>query len=130
MDKLQLEATKSTPEVQFDSETGILTITGQSYPENAFKFYEPLFEWMDNYLARVQTSTVVTFKLQMPYINTSSMKCLMMLLEKLDDAFENGKHIQVVWQCAKDNESEIECAEEFMEDLRLPFNILLVDEAL
>ncbi|MNQ59647.1 hypothetical protein D3C85_739050 [compost metagenome] len=130
MDKLQLEATKSTPEVQFDSGTGILTITGQSYPENAFKFYEPLFEWMDNYLARVQTSTVVTFKLQMPYINTSSMKCLMMLLEKLDDAFENGKHIQVVWQCAKDNESEIECAEEFMEDLRLPFNILLVDEAL
>lgn len=130
MDKLQLEATKSTPEVQFDSETGILTITGQSYPENAFKFYEPLFEWMDNYLARVQTSTVVTFRLQMPYINTSSMKCLMMLLEKLDDAFENGKHIQVVWQCAKDNESEIECAEEFMEDLRLPFNILLVDEAL
>ncbi|MNY37718.1 hypothetical protein D3C86_1723000 [compost metagenome] len=54
----------------------------------------------------------------------------MMLLEKLDDAFENGKVIQVVWQCAKDNESEIECAEEFMEDLRLPFNILLVDEAL
>jgi len=124
MNTLQLEATKSTPRVQFDPATGHLSITGQSYPENAFKFYEPLLLWLDDYLAQVKTDTIVTFELHLPYINTSSTKCFMMLLEKLDKAHLSGKRVEVRWYYNEDNETELECAEEFKEDLSLPFAIL------
>ena len=39
MRELYIEKTKSTPEVRFDPQNNKLAINGQSYPENAFKFY-------------------------------------------------------------------------------------------
>ncbi len=123
MERLVITGTKSTPEVNFDPENGLLLIKGQSYPENAYKFYEPLLKWMDDYLDQIQADTIVSFELHLPYINTSSTKCFMMLLEKLDEAFLAGKKVQVQWWYNADNESELECAEEFKEDLSIPFHI-------
>ncbi|MBD2866730.1 DUF1987 domain-containing protein [Paenibacillus oceani] len=124
MEPLHLVATKSTPAVSFDENTRVLAITGQSYPENAFKFYEPIFEWIDSYLSRLPSDTELAIEFQMPYINTSSTKCLMMLLDKFDTAYMDGKRVGVRWYCSPDNESEFECAEELKEDLRLPFDII------
>jgi len=121
---LRVEATKSTPEVRFDPDAGVLSITGQSYPENAFKFYEPLLAWLDEYLEQVTTDTTVSIELHLPYINTSSTKCFMMMLDKLNDAFLAGKRVKVLWFYNEDNETELECAEEFKEDLSLPFDIV------
>jgi hypothetical protein len=128
MKKLYIERAKSSPEVVFDSVTNILSLTGQSYPENAFKFYEPLFKWVDEYLARVEQVVEVKINLILPYVNTSSSKCIMMLLEKFENAFHAGKKITLNWYYHIDNESELECAEEFKEDLSFPFNILSRDD--
>jgi hypothetical protein len=127
MNLLYIESTKSTPEVRFDPSTGTLSVTGQSYPENAFQFYEPLLRWVDGYLEQTNQNTVISIELQLPYINTSSTKCFMILLEKLDEAYASGKAVEVRWYCDEDNEAEQECAEEFKEDLRLPFAILAKD---
>ena len=43
MSNLYIEQTKSTPRIQFEADSNKLRIEGQSYPENAFKFYEPVF---------------------------------------------------------------------------------------
>lgn len=126
---LQVEETKSTPAVRFDPGTNRLAISGQSYPENAFKFYEPLLQWVDRYLEQVSPEDPVLLELTLPYINTSSTKCFMMLLEKFDEAYGSGKNVRLVWYCSSDNESERECAEEFEEDLNLPFEIVLKEEA-
>ncbi|ABO50368.1 conserved hypothetical protein [Desulforamulus reducens MI-1] len=124
MDKLFIEGSKSTPEVYFDPQQNILLLQGQSYPENAFKFYEPIFNWVDNYLIQLNTEVVVKVDFILPYINTSSSKCIMMLLEKLDKAYLAGKQLSLNWYYNQDNESELECAEEFKEDLNLPFYII------
>ncbi|MDF2669528.1 MAG: hypothetical protein K0R67_1834 [Paenibacillus sp.] len=123
-----ITSTKSTPEVNFDPDNGLLIIRGQSYPENAYKFYEPLLNWLDEYLDKVHADTVVSIELQLPYINTSSTKCFMLLLEKLDAAFLGGSKVQVQWSYNEDNESELECAEEFKEDLSIPFYITPKEE--
>ncbi|MNY77815.1 hypothetical protein D3C86_2178440 [compost metagenome] len=52
----------------------------------------------------------------------------MMLLEKFNKAFHDGKELNLNWFCSEDNESEIECAEEFKEDLELPFQIIAQKE--
>jgi len=129
MEGLYIEKTKSTPEIQFDPQSYKLRIEGQSYPENAFKFYEPIFVWLDNYLQKIEQEVVLEIYFHMPYINTSSSKCVMMLLEKLQDAYQKGKKIAVRWYYDVDNETALECAEEFKEDLVLPFEISPVDEA-
>ncbi|MTI83735.1 MAG: DUF1987 domain-containing protein [Firmicutes bacterium] len=124
MQKLIIEGSKSTPEINFDPECNILSIKGQSYPENAFKFYESIFSWVDEYMQKLTTEVSVKIDFTLPYINTSSSKCIMMLLEKFDEAFLAGKNIILFWYYDLENESELECAEEFTEDLNLPFNIV------
>lgn len=128
MKGLFVEKTKSTPEIQFDPDNFKLRIEGQSYPENAFKFYEPIFAWIDNYLQQLEAEVVLEIYFHMPYINTSSSKCVMMLLEKLEDAYHAGKKVAIRWYYDVENETALECAEEFKEDLTLPFEISSVEE--
>lgn len=124
MKRLYIEQTKGTPMIDFDPEANILLMKGQSYPENAFKFYEEIFKWVDEYLISAQNQVVIELKFKLPYINTSSSKCIMMLLDKFDNAFSNGKSISVNWYYDPENESELECAEEFSEDVNMPFNLI------
>lgn len=124
MQKIQIESSKSTPKINFDPQAHLLTIQGQSYPENAFKFYEPILKWIDDYLEQLTEAAVVKIELMLPYINTSSTKCFMTLLEKLDEAYSKGKNITLYWYYDEENETELECAEEFQEDLMLPFHIV------
>jgi hypothetical protein len=129
MDKLYIEQTKGTPQVDFNPDTGILILKGQSYPENAFKFYEPIFKWTEEFLEQVHGQITIEIDFSLPYINSSSSKCIMMLLDKFEDVFNEGKKVTINWYYDEDNESSFECAEEFKEDLTLPFNILKVDHA-
>lgn len=128
MERLYIEQTKSTPKIQFDPEIHKLRIEGQSYPENAFKFYEPILAWLDTYLAGVDRQIVLEIYFHMPYINTSSSKCIMMLLEKLENAYQNGKQVAVRWYYDIENDTAVECAEEFKEDLFVPFEITPLEE--
>ncbi|WHH58518.1 DUF1987 domain-containing protein [Petroclostridium sp. X23] len=129
MDKLYIEQTKGTPQVDFNPDTGILILKGQSYPENAFKFYEPIFKWTEEFLEQVHGQITIEIDFSLPYINSSSSKCIMMLLDKFEDAFNEGKKVTINWYYDEDNESSFECAEEFKEDLTLPFYILKADHA-
>ena len=126
MDKLSIEQTKATPFIDFDPKNNILKIKGQSYPENALKFYEPVLEWVDEYLEVASGNISIDIEFVMPYINTSSSKCIMMFLDKLEEAYKSGKNISINWFYDEENESSLECAEEFKEDVTLPFEIVPV----
>jgi len=128
MDKLIIGKTKSTPEIVFDPGLNKLSIKGQSYPENSFQFYEPILCWLDEYLSQVEELIQVEIDFHMPYINTSSSKCLMMLLDKLETAYKSGKKVGVLWYYDKENETALECAEDFHEDMTLPFEFRALDE--
>lgn len=121
---INIEATKSTPEVKFSD--NVFIIRGQSYPENAVNFYEPIFVWIDDYLQDLMNEGVFEFHLD--YMNTSSTKCMMDLIDKLQEAYSRGKKVLINWYYDQDNESMFECADEFKEDVELPFNIILIEE--
>ena len=125
MENLLVEPTKATPLIDFKADEKLLILKGQSYPENAFKFYDPIFAWVDTFLASSRTEIRVDVRLS--YANTSSSKCIMMLLEKFEEAFKRDVSIQLNWYCEMENESEVECAEEFQEDITFPFKIIFVN---
>lgn len=123
MSNINFEASKSTPEIRFSENT--LTISGQSYPENAVSFYAPVFSWLDEYLENLSNDEAV-FKFNLIYMNTSSSKCMMDFIDKLQAAYSQGKNVNIKWYCDPENESLLECAEEFKEDIDFPFEIILM----
>jgi hypothetical protein len=125
VERLVIAATKSTPTVDFDAKQKQLAIRGESYPENAFQFYEPILQWLDSFLQQSPAEGPIEMSLQLPYINTSSSKCVMMILEKLEKAKEQGNRAIVNWYYDPENENELECAEEFKEFVELDeFNLI------
>ena len=119
MDDLELASTTSTPSVRFFSESGLLELNGESYPENSFDFYKPLLDWVREFL---ETSSVsVRFKIGLTYMNTSSIKSMMDLLDLLEDAHATGREVTVTWYYDEENDRALEMAEEFREEVTLPF---------
>ena len=126
METLIIDKTQSTPYIYFDNTTNVLIIKGESFPENSAKFYAPVLEWLKEYILTLDNEKV-TMQFEIVYFNSSTSKVFMTILDMLQSAVENGKDISVLWLCDAENETAIECGEEFKEDLdRLSFDIVLI----
>ena len=123
MDNYYLDKTNSTPLIDFNATTGELLMEGESYPENSFEFYHPMKTWMSIFLA--QNRVCVRLHIRLTYLNTSSTKIMMDLLDLLEEAHRRGGKVTVIWYCDRHNERAIETAEEFKEEITFPFEITL-----
>lgn len=125
MDNLIIEKTASTPYINFNYEMRKLIVSGESFPENAAKFYEPVMKWIKEYLEKVgKEETQVEFEII--YFNSSTSKIYMTIFTLMDEAVAGGKNIVINWRASQENETAIECGEEFMEDIEfVKFNILV-----
>jgi hypothetical protein len=83
------------PSVNFDPETGICEISGESYMEEAYKFYLPLINWIKEFILNEKKPLTLNFKLI--YFNTSSSRLIVDILETLRKLKEDGHKIQVNW---------------------------------
>jgi hypothetical protein len=123
MDSLSIEQTKSSPAVRLDSSRGVAELAGESYPENAFEFYGPIISWIREFISTM--TGPLRLEIHLIYLNTSSTKCLIDILDLLEEAHRAGYRVSVCWHCDPENERSRESAEEFKEDVSLPFEILL-----
>ncbi len=121
MDSLFLEKTKSSPAIAFNSNSGILEMSGESYPENSYEFYKPILLWVSRFCAHFPGEIV--FNCRISYLNTGSTKSMMDIFDLFEDRFRRGLQVQVNWYCDSENERAVENAEEFMEDVSFPFVI-------
>ena len=118
---LAIVATGSSPHISTDSATATVEIRGESYPENAFELYAPLLAWVEQHLAHPEAG--LTLNLYLLYLNTSSVKSLMDLLDLLQDAHQRGQPVVVNWYYEAGNQRAAELAEEFKEDCYFTFHI-------
>ncbi|MEO0820105.1 MAG: DUF1987 domain-containing protein [Pseudomonadota bacterium] len=116
MEKLEIKGTDRTPEVTFDFAANHLKISGESYPEDVTAFYSPVMDALDTYLAGVGDGPC-RFEFSLIYFNSSSAKAIMTLMEKLDEAAEDGASIDVYWYYDEEDDTMEELGEEFGEDL-------------
>lgn len=121
MQALNIEATKSSPKIEFEPEEQKLTIKGESYPEDSFSFYEEIFDLMER---AVDKYDEFELEIEVSYLNTSSTKSFMTLLDIAEQAYQEGNDIQVVWYYQEDNEHSYELALDFKSYLELPFDII------
>jgi len=122
MNQLLIQKTKSTPEIDFDPQKRILSMRGESYPENTVVFYEPVIQWLEEFVTAPGDSIVMNVELT--YFNSSSSKVLMDIFELLDENTDDTKDITVNWLYDEEDESMEEYGEEFEEDVEnITFNI-------
>ena len=115
-DKLDIASTSRTPAVVFDFAQHHLKIAGESYPEDVTEFYGPVFTALDNYLGHLGAGSC-RFDFELIYLNSSSAKAIMMLMDKLEAAAKNGASVDVYWYYDKEDDTMQELGEEFGEDL-------------
>ena len=115
-DKIDIAATTRTPAVTFDFTQHHLKIKGESYPEDVTEFYGPVFTALDNYLSKLGKGSC-RFDFELIYLNSSSAKAVMMLMDKLEAAAKNGASVDVYWYYDKEDDTMQELGEEFGEDL-------------
>jgi hypothetical protein len=116
MENLVIPATARTPEVSFDFDKHHLKLAGESYPEDVTEFYNPVFAALDDYLKSLGNGKC-RFDFELIYLNSSSAKAIMMVMDKLDAAAANGASVDVFWFYDKEDDTMQELGEEFGEDL-------------
>lgn len=125
MEKINLEATPTTPKVVFEPDEGYFEISGKSLPENSFDFYKPLLDWMDQYLENPKDKSSLVFKLE--YFNTSSTGHFLRLIKKLEKIHAAGSDVSVQWYHDHEDEDMREAGEDFRLLVRMPIDIIATD---
>ncbi len=123
MDKFHIEGQEFVPEVFFDPDKDTLTISGASYHEYTDEFFDPIFAWLEEYLAT--PGRTVTFNFDMNYFNTASSKCFYDMLEMMEDYVESGQGKVVVnWKYQRDDIDMEESGKDFVESINLDFRLI------
>jgi hypothetical protein len=126
MDNLKIEGTKKTPNINFDSSSGVLSIMGRSVPEDTYEFFQPIMQWIDTYSLTPGNETLV--KIQLDYFNTSSSKFLLELLKKIKSiqTKNTGANVKIEW-CYDDGDEEMkESGHDFMDLLNINFEFICI----
>lgn len=126
MDNLQYSPTSKTPSVNFNATAGILEIKGNSIPEDAFSFYDPVINWVRRYVAEFPPAKTV-FVFKMSYFNTSSSNCFMNMLKVLKNTLPATSTFEVKWYFEEDDEDMQDSGEYYAAVLGMPFSFYSVD---
>ena len=127
MKKLLIEATKYTPLISLDPDSGIIEIKGKSYPENTFDFYQPVMTWVADYFSG-QAAEKTIVNMEIIYFNSSSSKLFFDFFDLLEEADANHD-IEINWLYDEENESAEESGYDFKEDFEhLNFKLVSIHQ--
>lgn len=96
------------PSVSLNAETGLCEIAGESYLEEATLFYQPIYEWLQEY---IKTKKSILFNFRLSYVNTSSSKHVLFILRLLKEYQDAGGDVVANWyieQGDTDTEEDVE----------------------
>lgn len=127
MDSMIFEGNTKSPAIDFNAETGILKISGRSIPDDTFKVYNPIIEWLNQY--SIQPNKTTTLDIRFEYINTSSSKFIFEILKKLEKLSNAGNDVTINWYYEEDDEDMMETGEDFQSIINIPIHILEIEEA-
>lgn len=122
MDNLLIDNKKNIfdPKINLNAQSGEGYISGESFMENAVKFYQPLFDWLKQYF---EEKDYFNLKISLNYFNTSSSKIIYKLFEELKKYENKGKSINVDWIMTEEDDGLEEDIEEMKIDTGLNVNI-------
>jgi hypothetical protein len=116
-----IPGTKKTPHIEFNVEKGTMELKGHSIMEDTIKFYQPMMEWVNNYVNNPK-DTVVNVDLE--YFNTSSSKILLQFFKNLAKIKEYGCRLDINWCFEADDLDAIDSGQNFSRFSQVEFNFV------
>ncbi len=107
------------PKILLDEDLPEFLIAGRSLPEDAFDFYKPVFDWLQEYAKKPKQETVFRFELE--YYNTASSKQLSKLFIFLK---ELQSKVRIVWCYHHDDVDMLENGKRFEKLTGLEFSLV------
>jgi len=114
------------PGIILDRDSEKFEFSGKTCPEDAVSFYEPVFEWLEEYAKNPLEKTVFDFKFI--YFNTVSSKIIMMIMYRLEELSESGNEVKIRWFYPEDDDDLFEAGEDYQNMLEVDFEMIPYDE--
>jgi len=123
MQLFRKDQTKNSPEIILDP-GGIIRIKGRSILENATDFYQPILEWITEYVREPAQLTCIDINLE--YFNSATAKVLITLIQRVSAVtFRNAK-FKVNWYYEEGDEDILERGEYIESVLETDFNYIKI----
>ncbi len=120
MEKLFIEKSSSTPEINFDPLSGICYIAGVSMPEDVKLTYTPMLNWLNEF-GKSEHNTI-NFNFKFIYFNTASSKIILDILLLLDGLSKLNKKVTINWHYKEIDLDMEEAVEDYADMISLPIN--------
>ena len=114
--KIHIPPSKRSPLVVFEDNR--LFIIGRSIIEKPSEFFNPIFNWLREYIA--QTGEIVSIYFAFEHINTSSIKWIYVIVKEFFEAKELSDKIVIKWFYEEEDDD--------VEELGHVFSVLLQKE--
>lgn len=121
---IRIKATDDTPEVILDKATNEFRLSGRSLPEDAFAFYSPIIQWLNDYSKSPNENSILTVSLD--YFNSSSVKQILELISTFEAIIRSGKTAKVIWCYAADDDLMEIKGLEFQSMTNIPFEFQIL----
>jgi hypothetical protein len=121
MEELRILPTKNTPEIILNPQ-GIIRIKGRSIHENVTDFFEPVEDWISEYITVPADITSVDMNLE--YFNSASAKVFIHILQKVTYVTLKHKKFVFNWYYEEGDEDILERGEYFAAVLDVRFNFI------
>jgi hypothetical protein len=119
--EVKILPTKNSPEVILNSD-GIIKIRGRSIQENVAEFFEPVDDWITEYVKEPADVTCVDVSLE--YFNSASARVFISLFQKITWVTLKHKKFIINWYYEDGDEDILERGEYFASVLDVPINFI------
>jgi hypothetical protein len=120
MADLILNSTKNSPSVEGSIVNSKLNITGNSFPENAQKFYKEIANWVEELS---KSSQKIEINCDINYMASSSLISFLDLLKKCENKF-SAEHCTLNWNFESDDDDAEKTGEDFGKIVKMTINLL------
>jgi len=121
IDKLILEGADDRPFVELNPLENKFKFYGRSIPENAYDFYKPVLDWIEDYSKNPNPVSIFEFKFE--HINTHSTQQIMKILQKLSK-FPGDSKVRLHWVYKKDDSDMLETGNRLKEILAVDLKFI------
>lgn len=122
MSTLDINKTKNTPAVSanINGDTAVVTVVGNSFPENAKKFYADLIDWLNSNASILKSAE---FNCDFNYMASSSLICFLDVLRTADKVV-GKENCTVNWKYEEDDDDILKIGQNFSKILNVKINLI------
>ena len=125
MEPLIIDGHDDTPYVVLDKDNNKFEFSGRSLPEDVASFYQPIYDWLQEYTHSPNSTTEV--KMKIDYFNSASHKAINEVLEILSKIHHKGNNVRVKWHYLREDEDMLEAGKDYADLTGLSFDYISYD---